>query len=172
MRHFAYQKEKKFYNGLVSFATVTDVANISCSVTQADIHDANISNPINGLHTWSKRGIAGRGVLIDFASWAAKQGLSYESFAQYSITIDVVLKIAAEQNVTFQEGDILFLRTGYVKAYSKLSSAEQATVASVKAWIGLGQSKETTEFLWKNQFAAVASDSPGFECRRKYFPNL
>jgi hypothetical protein len=142
---------------------------MSRSVTQADIHDSKTMNPTNGLHTWSKRAIAGRGVLIDYASWAEREGIKYEAFAQHPITIDVVLKIAAEQNVAFKEGDILFLRTGYVNAYAKLSSEERVNVASVKAWIGLGQSKETTEFLWKNQFAAVASDSPGFECRRKFF---
>lgn len=69
--------------------------------------------------------------------------------------------------MTFREGDVLFLRTGYVKAYAGLSSEERVKVAGVKEWCGLGQSQETTEWLWERQFAAVVSDSPGFEVRRK-----
>jgi hypothetical protein len=64
-------------------------------------------------------------------------------------------------------GDILFLRTGYVKAYRNLNAERRKEVAGVREWCGLGQGRETTEWLWGNQFAAVASDSPGFECRRE-----
>jgi hypothetical protein len=32
----------------------------------------------------------------------------------------------------------------------------------------LFQGEETTKWLWERQFAAVVSDSPGFEVRRKY----
>jgi hypothetical protein len=37
------------------------------SVTQADIHDTPDST-INGIDGWSEKAIAGRGVLIDYAS--------------------------------------------------------------------------------------------------------
>lgn len=108
----------------------------------------------------------GRGVLIDYVSWADRTGAPYKAFESHHIPIQVVDAIALEARITFQKGDILFLRTGYVKAYQGLSADERQNVATVRAWTGLGQSRETVEWLWEKQFAAVASDSPGFECRR------
>lgn len=88
-------------------------------------------------------------------------------FAAHAITLQDVLAIAEEQNVEFCTGDVFFLRTGYVAAYQALSPEQRDNVAEVREWIGLGQSRETTEWLWKRQFAAVCSDSPGFEVRRE-----
>ena len=61
---------------------------------------------------------------------------------------------------------MLFVRTGYVAAY-KAADAERRKLASESRWVGLGQGRETAEWLWSKQFAAVASDCPGFETIRK-----
>ncbi|POS77044.1 hypothetical protein DHEL01_v204561 [Diaporthe helianthi] len=147
-RHYAYQKEKKFYNG----------------ITQDEIHEHSATDP-NSLQPWTAKGIAGRGVLIDYASWAKEKNISDEKFAKHGIALDDVKAIAQAQNLEFQKGDVLFLRTGYVEAYKGLTPDRRKEVATLKEWIGLAQSRETTEWLWDHQFAAVASDSPGFECR-------
>lgn len=109
-------------------------------------------------------------MLVDFASWAKRRNRDYSSFRKDPITIDEVKSIIKEQGLSIKKGDILFLRTGYAQAYQQLSQEDRAAVAGVKEWIGLGQGQETTEWLWNSQFAAVASDSPGFECRRKSSP--
>ncbi|KAL3442854.1 putative cyclase-domain-containing protein [Aspergillus insuetus] len=147
-RHFAYQADKKFYNG----------------TTQEDIH-ASGRTAINGLQVWCSRGLAGRGVLVDYASYARRHGIEINHFSGHAITLEDLLAAAKEQGVEFRTGDVLFLRTGYVAAYQKLDSAGRERVAQVREWCGLGQSRETTEWLWERQFAAVASDSPGFEVR-------
>ncbi|KAL2841976.1 putative cyclase-domain-containing protein [Aspergillus pseudodeflectus] len=147
-RHFAYQADKKFYNG----------------TTQDEIH-ASGRTSINGLQAWCSRGLAGRGVLVDYASYARRHGIEINHFSGHAITLKDVLAAAAEQDVEFRTGDVLFLRTGYVAAYQELDSAGRERVAQVREWCGLGQSRETTEWLWERQFAAVASDSPGFEVR-------
>lgn len=105
-------------------------------------------------------------MLIDYASWAERRGLAVDHFAPHSITLDDVQAIAAEQGVTFRTGDVLFLRTGYVKAYQASDEERKTDIASRKEWCGMAQSRETTAWLWERQFAAVASDSPGFERRR------
>ncbi|CAK7235429.1 hypothetical protein SBRCBS47491_009290 [Sporothrix bragantina] len=121
---------------------------------------------ILSLHVaWAERGIAGRGVLVDYVSWAKRQGKNVQFFQKHPIPIDDIKAIVAEQGLTIRKGDILLLRTGYAAAYQQLSREERVDVASVREWIGLGQGRETTEWLWDSQFAAVASDSPGFECR-------
>jgi kynurenine formamidase len=111
-------------------------------------------------------------VLIDYATYAERQGIPVSHFGNHPITLDVILAIAKEQGVEFREGDILFLRTGYATKYKTLSEEERANVSGVKEWCGLGQGKDTTQWLWDRQFAAVASDSPGFEVRRKYLSSL
>jgi hypothetical protein len=88
-------------------------------------------------------------------------------FAGHAISVEDVLAIAEEQGVEFRTGDVLFLRTGYVAAYKALDAQDRERVSNVREWCGLGQSRETTEWLWKRQFAAVVSDSPGFEVRRE-----
>jgi kynurenine formamidase len=137
------------------------------SATQNDVHAAG-RTAVNGLQPWTERGVVGRGVLIDFASYAEKKGLNVSHFTPHGITLAEVLEIAKEQGVEFHTGDILLLRTGYAAAYKKLDDEKRKDVASVKEWCGLAQSRETTEWLWERQFAAVASDSPGFEVRREY----
>lgn len=61
---------------------------------------------------WNARGIVGRGVLVDFYSWARKNGIEYDPLTDYAIDLDHVKKIISENNITLQQGDILFLRTG------------------------------------------------------------
>lgn len=117
---------------------------------------------------WTAKGIAGRGVLIDYASWAKEKNIPYERFAKHGIPLRDVKAIARVQNLDFRTGDVLFLRTGYVQAYKALTPDKRKEVAALKEWIGLAQGRETTEWLWDRQFAAVASDSPGFECRRRF----
>lgn len=133
---------------------------------QKDVHAAD-RTAVNGLQPWTQKGIVGRGVLIDYASYAEKHSIQVPHFAPHAITLEDILAVAKEQGTEFRTGDILFLRTGYVAAYKALTKEKREEVAGVREWCGLGQSKETTEWLWQNQFAAVASDSPGFEVRRK-----
>jgi kynurenine formamidase len=126
----------------------------------------------NGLQSWTPKGIAGRGVLVDYAAYAAEKGIEVAHFAPHAITLDDVKTILDAQGTELLQGDILFLRTGYVEAYKELSKEKKSEVAGVKEWCGLGQSHQTTEWLWQHQFAAVVSDSPGFEVRRKLLPLL
>lgn len=120
---------------------------------------------------WTEKGIAGRGVLIDFESWAKKNAKSPEYFKGYGITIADVKTIVQEEKLELRPGDILFLRTGFSQAYGKLTAEGRTVLANgPPEWIGLAQGKETTEWLWENQFSAVAADAPGFECRREFYP--
>lgn len=136
------------------------------SATQEQIHSAE-QTAVNGLQPWTEKGLIGRGVLIDFMSYADRNGIQVSHFEGFAITLDQVLAIVAEQNVEIQPGDILLLRTGFTTVYKTLGNEQRKDVATRKEWCGLGQSRRTTEWLWKQQFAAVASDSPGFEVRRK-----
>jgi hypothetical protein len=65
-------------------------------------------------------------------------------------------------------GDILLVRSGFVQRYNELTpsqreSAAQRTGADI-AWAGLKQEEEILDWLHDSYFAAVAGDSPTFEC--------
>lgn len=119
---------------------------------------------------WAARCIAGRAVLIDYATYAEEHAIKYDVLGRYGIPLDVVKQIALDCKLDFQQGDIFLLRTGYVKGYTEASEDKRKQLAATmpSQFCGLGQGKETTRWLWERQFAAVAADAPAFECSRTY----
>ena len=116
---------------------------------------------------WAKRGIVGRGVLLDFHSWRLRNNIDYEPFSTGSITVGQLQAVAEAQGTDIKFGDILIVRSGYINAYNKLSKDEMEAYASVVPpnLSGVEQSEEVLEWIWHN-FSAVAGDQPSFECWR------
>lgn len=52
---------------------------------------------------WAKKGIVGRGVLIDYWSWS-KQNDPYDPMTTYPIPLDNLKKCIQEQGITFKQG--------------------------------------------------------------------
>ncbi|KAF2115724.1 hypothetical protein BDV96DRAFT_55183 [Lophiotrema nucula] len=149
LRHFAYQKEKRFYG----------------DVTLEDIHTPG--STVNGVGAWSEKGIVGRGILIDYYSWAQNQDppIPHDAFATSSIPLEHLKAALAAQGTEIRFGDILFTRTGFVSQYTSKSDDELKTLAAVNppGMAGVEQSEEMLEWIWSN-FSAVAGDQPSFEC--------
>ncbi|KAL4964541.1 uncharacterized protein BDV14DRAFT_190202 [Aspergillus stella-maris] len=129
---------------------------------------AEIQDPENGrigIGHWAKKGIAGRGVLIDFVSWAEKKGVPVNALSQQEVSLDTVREIAKECNITFQRGDIFFLRVGLPQTWDAMSDAEKQAYSqqSTPKHAGIEQSERVLRFFWDNHFAAVASDAVSFE---------
>jgi kynurenine formamidase len=119
----------------------------------------------NGIEHWARRGIAGRGVLIDFPRFAATHGIAFPLGARYGITPEQLRAAADWQRVSFQTGDILLVRTGWIEYYGSLNQEQRTQLAqpgTMQAG-GLEQGEESLRFLWDHHFAAVASDNPSFE---------
>jgi kynurenine formamidase len=112
-----------------------------------------------------KGGVVGRGVLLDYAAWAEAQGLQLSHFETVSITVSTLLQVAESQGTTFREGDILFIRTGWVPAYEKLSDEAQTRLANFATppAIGLESSETTLRWIWDRGFAALVGDHPSME---------
>eukprot|EP00004_Rigifila_ramosa_P011772 TRINITY_DN2514_c0_g1_i5.p1 TRINITY_DN2514_c0_g1~~TRINITY_DN2514_c0_g1_i5.p1 ORF type:complete len:229 (+),score=39.81 TRINITY_DN2514_c0_g1_i5:305-991(+) len=82
----------------------------------------------------------------------------------FKIPASDIEQAARDQNVSFQVGDILLLRTGWIAWYEQLSQQERIACAkSVCIAAGLAQGQDSLRFLWNNHFSAVAGDSPTFE---------
>lgn len=146
LTHYAH-RQHGFYNG----------------VTAAEITGQEGTR--NGIEHWARRGIAGRGVLVDFARWAEQQGMAFDPGKRSEITAEQLQEAARAQGVKFQTGDILFMRTGWIAWYRKLEFRERFLLAHT--WphqlCGLRQGEDSLRFLWDNHFAAIASDCPAFE---------
>ncbi|KAI9703543.1 MAG: hypothetical protein M1820_005847 [Bogoriella megaspora] len=161
LRHFAYQKERKFYNG----------------VTMDQIH-AEGSNVL-GVHNMAEHGIVGRGILLDYHSWRQAQApeIEHDSFKTGSIKLSDLKKVARYQGTEIKFGDILIVRSesaliedvlgnkGFMDRFRKASRADIEAVRAVQPpnFTGVEQSEDVLDWIWNN-FSAVAGDQPAFEC--------
>ncbi|RAL59101.1 hypothetical protein DID88_006747 [Monilinia fructigena] len=145
-RHFGYQDYKAYFN----------------DCTQEEIHNSTR----NGIDVWVENGgIIGRGVLLDYAHWAESQGRTLSPLTTSKIPLSEIKAVAEAQNVTFRPGDILFIRTGYLRAFEALSSSDASafTTAPQMTTIGLEACPEILQWLWENDFSAAAGDQPALE---------
>lgn len=149
LRHFA-DGEHGFYDG----------------VTLAEVR---VSGPGRlGIEHWARRGIAGRGVLLDIARALERAGVAVDPFDFYPIGPELLENTAAQQGVELRAGDILLLHTGWIDAYEQLSSEEREALAAEgrPGCPGL-YGEDVPAFLWDSRIAAVASDNPSLEAGRR-----
>ena len=157
MGHTAEEFEKSDVNGLQSIPLPPfDYTNLTTKMRSA----------------MARNGIAGRGVLIDWYRWMEEEGhKDIDAFSAYGITFDSLMLAAKAQGLSlsdFREGDILFVRSGYIHQYDSMSPKRRRELHEVYQKekpknIGLEPSKELLEFFWNNRFAAVAGDTRLFE---------
>lgn len=134
--------------------------------TAAEINDR--SNDRIGLQHWAREGIAGRGVLIDYATWAARKGITYSTFSTHQVKLSDILEIARECNITFQKGDILFVRVGVTKEWETVMTDEQKKAYSdnkAPEHAGVEATTDVLRWLWDTGFSAIAGDAISWEVR-------
>ncbi|KAF9814354.1 hypothetical protein IEO21_05149 [Rhodonia placenta] len=119
-----------------------------------------------GIHNWAQHGIVGRGVLLDIVQYYTASGdpLPYDPWKTYGISVDVLQDCAKKQGVSFQQGDILLLRVGYLQKWFAASQEQRDDLGSKPETLaGIDQTEDMKRFLWNNHFAAIASDQPAIE---------
>jgi kynurenine formamidase len=118
-----------------------------------------------GIHHWADRGIIGRGVLVDLASFAS----GYDPFTRVAFRPADIAAALRAQGTALREGDILCVRTGWTDRYLELDAAARAGLAAGMQQVtgytsaGLAGSEEMARFLWDSGVAAVACDNPAVE---------
>lgn len=145
-RHYGYQRAKKFFNGK----------------TKADFE----SSTVNSIDIWAEKGgIIGRGVLLDWATWAEAQGFEINPFQSGAVELRHLKQIVKEKEISFKQGDILFIPVGFTAAYRKLSVEQRENFPDRESpgFLGLEATKDSLRWLWETGFAAVASDCSSFE---------
>ncbi|KAI8387037.1 putative cyclase-domain-containing protein [Blakeslea trispora] len=146
LRHVAHIPSGLFYNGVEP---------------EHVAKGSSVPNGRLGIHHAARRGIAGRAVLLDYGAWAEKHNPSFDPLERIEITVQELDEVAKAQGVTFEEGDILLLRTGWIKAYEK--NPKQITNLLSPSSAGVKACEDTYRWLWNHHFAAVASDAIAFE---------
>ena len=115
-----------------------------------------------GVHHWAEHGIAGRGVLIDVATWLASQG-EYEPLGRRPITVDCAGPAKGCSHVGPTPGVMVCVRTGWSQGYLALSTDERVSYAGAPTFSGLHASEDMARFLWNAHPAAICCDNPAIE---------
>ncbi|KAF4943112.1 hypothetical protein FSARC_15042, partial [Fusarium sarcochroum] len=131
---------------------------------KALLKNSTAANFMPTLDHWHSRGgLVGRGVLIDYLTYAEVMGLNNSHRLDgHRITVKEIEAIAAYQHTEFKQGDIFILRTGLTEVYENPSSEDLRKLAEGKI-TGVDGSVKTAKWFWNKHFAAVAADNNAFE---------
>ncbi|KAI8957474.1 hypothetical protein F5Y11DRAFT_339543 [Daldinia sp. FL1419] len=163
-RHFSHIPTGYFYN----------------RTTGKDIQGDNASTKC-GIQAWAKRGIAGRGLLLDYARYAEANNIKPVYYDNFKITHKDLVNVARSQGIDLrpaaqggdiQIGDILVVRSGFLKNANSLTYEERAPhhlgennfgPHDGQRYLGVEQSEEILDLLHDSYISAVAGDQPAFE---------
>ena len=161
---FAWVPAQTFYNNTRGADIMSPKANGKCSI-----------------HHWSNHGIAGRGILLDYRSYAEKKGVALDAYQSDRISYAELEACGREQGIDIrpqaqggdiQIGDMLFIRSGFIKTYHSKSVDERTQLArryhelgpnTQQLFAGVKQEEAMLDWLHDCYFATVAGDSPTFE---------
>jgi len=163
-RHFAHLGSGTFYNGTKGEDIVGPKASLKCSI-----------------HHWAEHGIAGRGVLLDYKSYADKKGIVYDPYEYYPISWEELSHCGKDQGIDIRPqaqggdikiGDILFIRMGWTQSYHSKPVEERNALAlrshtfgkdDGQRYVGVSQEPKMLDWLHDCYFSAVSGDAPTFE---------
>ncbi|MFN0163185.1 MAG: cyclase family protein, partial [Burkholderiales bacterium] len=135
--------------------------------------DADLDRGELGIDRLAKKGMVGRGVLVDFAAWRESTGDPVDATTRIVIGLREVEQVLAWSGVTPRKGDILLFRTGWLRWYLELEKAGRDAMAGRlhngdggMDCPGLAPATEMAAWLWDQRIAAVAADNPALEALR------
>lgn len=108
--------------------------------------------------------MCGRGVLLDWVAYAEKHNISYNPVSRQEIPISDLEACAKDQGVQFQVGDILFVRSGFVKWHNNATDEERkAGTKDASKFIGVRADETSFKWHWEHHFSAVVGDTVAWE---------
>ena len=123
-----------------------------------------------GIDRWGEHGMVGRGIFIDVPRHFEMRGQSLDPNARFPIGPELIEAIAEEQGVEFQPGDIMLLRTGWMRWYLSLTpEGRHVTHGTVHPGDdglhcpGLDATQPTAAYLWDRQFSLLWADNIALE---------
>jgi kynurenine formamidase len=123
-----------------------------------------------GIDRVAKRGIVGRGVLIDVASFMDAAADPIDATKRVVISPSMLDAVLTWENTTLNAGDILLIRTGWMSWYLELRDEDRRRLAGSLHTgddglntPGLDPDWKSAEWIWDHRVAAVAADNPALE---------
>lgn len=118
----------------------------------------------NGIDLWARRGIAGRGVLLDVARALAAAGRPLDPGTSTALTVDDLEMARRQAGVEFRPGDVVLVRTGFVGWYrGQDERARQAMARGRLTAAGIEHTEAMARYVWDTGAAAFVSDAPALE---------
>ena len=114
-------------------------------------------------HWHTHGGLVGRGVLIDYRAYAHEKGIQYSTCDDHTITTKDLEAVAEWEGVTFKQGDVIIVRSGFTEDLTEISAEEQDQMLNTHKGVGVEGSPESAKWFWNHHFAAVAGDALAFE---------
>lgn len=145
-RHYGYQNAKRYYGGR----------------SQQDIETSEVI----GIDRVAKSGgITARGVILDYPRYLERQGKGkVDALSANHISAEELKDMLKQTGVEPRAGDLLLLRSGFVRDYAALSMDDREALGSKPpTFLGVQSSKAVAQWIWESGFAAVAGDAPSFE---------
>ena len=163
----------------------SQVSHLSTGTFYNGVHASDIEGPDantkDSVHHWCKHGFCGRGILLDYHTYAEQNNMTYNPYEPDRIPLSSIAACSKAQGIDIRPesqggdmkiGDILFIRSGFTAVYDKKSSKDNDKAATRphnigpddgQRWGGVEQSEEMLDWLHDCYFAAVAGDAPAFE---------
>jgi kynurenine formamidase len=124
-----------------------------------------LSGGRNCIAQLAQKGIVTRGVVLDLESVARERDESYSPGTSFSFTVDDLERARANAEITYRQGDIIVLRTGFLRWYRSLPAPDRERISHPRELraCGLEHTERMAEYLWNSHAAAVAADCPSLE---------
>ncbi|HVV10466.1 cyclase family protein [Amycolatopsis sp.] len=123
--------------------------------------DAVLTENRNTIGHWARKGIATRGVLLDLE----RTSDAYDPGSTHTFSVEDLERARRAAGVEFLPGDVIILRTGFLRWYDSLPARERRRISTredLRA-CGLEHTEDMARYLWNTHAAAVASDAPSLE---------
>jgi len=144
----------------MAFITIKSWPRTVLSRTELSVIASTMSLTID----WTKMGgMVGRGVLLDYVRYAERHNIKYHATDRFAISVDDLNGMVKEQGVELRVGDILLIRSGYVKWHDEATHEERLEGAKKIQFGGVESTMEAVEWIWNHHFSAVGGDSPAWE---------
>jgi kynurenine formamidase len=117
----------------------------------------------NTIDHWARRGIVGRGVLLDLDRALNDAGRPYSPHGSTAFSVADLERARARAGIDFSPGCIVLIRTGFLGWYRAQPWRDRKRVAADLRAPGIEHTEDMARYLWDNQIMAIASDTYAVE---------
>lgn len=120
----------------------------------------------NTVEHWARRGIIGRGVLLDIEAVLGGAGDGFDPGSARRVSVAELDEARSLAGIEWRPGDVMILHTGYLEWYLRQDRSTKERIAAADseiAAVGLDRGPEMLAYLWDSGAAAVGADNPAVE---------